>query len=121
MHSFLHCYYKDIYGSRSIERELRKTVVWLSCELDRPPSRDAVDRFLTDLDWDCPVCAAPLTATYEDQWLRISCTECHGLFGDKTRMVRFSSRTIRLQDWRIGLSKKHSQLDSIDVCWTSHT
>jgi hypothetical protein len=50
MRGFLHCYYKDIYGIRPVERELRNTVVWLSCGLDRPPSRDAVDRFLTDLE-----------------------------------------------------------------------
>jgi len=31
-------------------RELQNTVVWLSCGFDRPPSRDAVDRFLTDLE-----------------------------------------------------------------------
>jgi hypothetical protein len=31
---------------------------------------------------DCPVCGAAVTATYEDQWLRFSCTECAGLFGD---------------------------------------
>ena len=28
---FLHCYYHDIYGIRPVERELRNTVVWLSC------------------------------------------------------------------------------------------
>jgi hypothetical protein len=49
MRGFLHCYYKDVYGIRPVERELRNTVVWLSCGFDRPPSRDAVDRFLTDL------------------------------------------------------------------------
>jgi len=49
MRGFLHCYYKDIYGIRPVERELQNTVVWLSCGFDRPPSRDAVDRFLTDL------------------------------------------------------------------------
>ncbi|MFD1642460.1 IS5/IS1182 family transposase, partial [Halohasta litorea] len=43
MRGFLHCYYKDIYGIRPVERELRNTVVWLSCGFDRPPSRDAVD------------------------------------------------------------------------------
>ncbi|MCD2201128.1 IS5/IS1182 family transposase, partial [Halobacterium sp. KA-4] len=48
MRGFLHCYYKDIYGIRPVERELRNTVVWLSCGFDRPPSRDAVDRFITD-------------------------------------------------------------------------
>ncbi|SDN52515.1 hypothetical protein SAMN05192554_1565, partial [Haloarchaeobius iranensis] len=46
MRGFLHCYYHDIYGIRPVERELRNTVVWLSCGFDRPPSRDAVDRFL---------------------------------------------------------------------------
>ena len=50
MRGFLHCYYKDIYGIRPVERELRNTVVWLSCGFDRSPSRDAVDRFLTDLE-----------------------------------------------------------------------
>jgi hypothetical protein len=46
---FLHCYYKDIYGTRPVTRELRNDLVWLGCGFDRPPSRDAVDRFLTDL------------------------------------------------------------------------
>ncbi len=50
MRGFLHCYCHDIYGIRPVERELRNTVVWLSCGFDRPPSRDAVDRFLTDLE-----------------------------------------------------------------------
>jgi len=50
MRGFLHCYYKDIYGIRPVARELNNTVVWLSCGFDRPPSRDAVDRFLTDLE-----------------------------------------------------------------------
>jgi hypothetical protein len=50
MCGFLHCYYKDIYGIRPVERELRNAVVWLSCGFDRPPSRDVVDRFLTDLE-----------------------------------------------------------------------
>jgi len=46
--AFLHCYYKNVYGIRPVTRELQNTVVWLSCGFDRPPSRDAVDRFLTD-------------------------------------------------------------------------
>ena len=50
MRGFLHCYYKDIYGICPAARELNNTVVWLSCGFDRPPSRDAVDRFLTDLE-----------------------------------------------------------------------
>jgi hypothetical protein len=47
---FLHCYYKSIYGVRPVARELQNTLVWLGCGFDRPPSRDAVDRFLTDLE-----------------------------------------------------------------------
>jgi hypothetical protein len=47
---FLHCYYKDIYGIRPVTRELNNDPVWLGCGFNRPPSRDAVDRFLTDLD-----------------------------------------------------------------------
>ena len=43
-------HYKDIYGIRPGERELQNTVVWVSCGFDRPPSRDAVDGFLTDLE-----------------------------------------------------------------------
>lgn len=30
----------------------------------------------------CPICGSAITATYEDQWLRFTCTECDGLFGD---------------------------------------
>ncbi|WP_372479929.1 transposase [Halomicrobium sp. HM KBTZ05] len=36
--------------SALLARELHNTVVWLGCGFDRPPSRDAVDRFLTDLE-----------------------------------------------------------------------
>lgn len=50
MRGFLHCYYKDIYGIRPVARELNNPLVWLGCGFDRPPSRDAVDRFLTDLE-----------------------------------------------------------------------
>jgi len=46
---FLYSYYKGIYGRRPVTRELQNKVVWISCGFDRPPSRDAVDRFLTDL------------------------------------------------------------------------
>jgi hypothetical protein len=31
MRGFLHCYYHDTYGIRPVERELRNTIVWLSC------------------------------------------------------------------------------------------
>ena len=47
---FLHCYYRDIYGIRPVERELQNTVVWLSCGFDRPRLLTAVDRFLIDLE-----------------------------------------------------------------------
>jgi transposase len=50
MRGFIHCYYKNIYGTRPITRELNNSLVWLCCEFDRPPSRDTVDRFLTDLE-----------------------------------------------------------------------
>ena len=50
MRGFLHCYYKDVYGIRPVERELRNTVVWLSCGFDRPRLSTAVDHFLTDLE-----------------------------------------------------------------------
>ncbi|WP_458190929.1 transposase [Haladaptatus sp. NG-WS-4] len=47
---FLHCYYKNIYGTRPVTRELSHGLVWYYCGLDKPPSRDTVDRFLTDLE-----------------------------------------------------------------------
>lgn len=47
---FLHCYYENVYGTRPITRELQKPLVWVSCGFDQPPSRDTVDRFLTDLE-----------------------------------------------------------------------
>jgi len=50
MRGVLHCYYKDIYGIRPAARELHNPPVWLGYGFDRPPSRDAVDRFLTDLE-----------------------------------------------------------------------
>lgn len=30
----------------------------------------------------CPMCDAPVIATYEDQWLRFTCTACEGAFGE---------------------------------------
>ena len=47
---FLHCYYKDIYGTRPVARELQHGLVWYYCGLTKPPSRDTIDRFLTDLE-----------------------------------------------------------------------
>ena len=46
---FLHCYYKNIYGTRPVTRELRNDPIWLGCGFDRPRLVTAVDRFLTDL------------------------------------------------------------------------
>ena len=37
-----------------------------------------------DLQTACPLCGAPLTAAYEDQWLLVTCTDCPGEFGDST-------------------------------------
>lgn len=37
-----------------------------------------------DLDLDCPLCGGRMTASYEDQWLRVRCSECDGLFGDES-------------------------------------
>ena len=38
--------------------------------------------FSRELDESCPLCGAAVAVTYEDQWLRVRCTECYGLFGD---------------------------------------
>nr|WP_303645306.1 ArsR family transcriptional regulator [Salinirubrum litoreum] len=35
-----------------------------------------------EVETECPVCGGAVTATYEDQWLRVACTECAGVFGD---------------------------------------
>ncbi len=47
---FLHCYYEDVYGTRPVTRELQYGLVWYYCGLDKPPFRDTIDRFLTDLE-----------------------------------------------------------------------
>ena len=39
-------------------------------------------RVSNDLETPCPVCGGALTAAYEDQWLRVMCTDCDGNFGD---------------------------------------
>lgn len=36
----------------------------------------------SELDVSCPLCDGTVAATYDDSWLRFSCTECDGLFGD---------------------------------------
>jgi len=50
LRGFLHCYYKDIYGTRPVARELQHGLVWYYCGLDKPPYRDTIDRFITDLE-----------------------------------------------------------------------
>lgn len=47
---FLHCYYEEVYGTRQVTRELHNGPVWDNCGLHKPPSRDSVDRFLTELE-----------------------------------------------------------------------
>jgi hypothetical protein len=44
-------HYKDIYGIRPVARKLQNTVAWLGCGFDRPPSGDAIDLFLTDVEY----------------------------------------------------------------------
>ena len=65
----------DGYRLSGAGKQIARTVIAVSGPED-------VD-LAADLEQDCPLCSAPLTATYEDQWLRISCTGCDGLFGDK--------------------------------------
>ncbi|HKJ59463.1 MAG TPA: hypothetical protein VKA37_09545 [Halobacteriales archaeon] len=38
--------------------------------------------FSADLGEDCPLCGGDVRVTYADQWLRVRCEECAGLFGD---------------------------------------
>jgi hypothetical protein len=47
---FLHCHYEDVYGTHPVTRELQHGLVWYYCGLDKPPSRDTIDHFLTDLE-----------------------------------------------------------------------
>mgnify|MGYP000082527056 FL=1 len=47
---FLHCYYENVYGTRPVTRELQHSLIWYYYGLNKPPSRDTVDRFLTDLE-----------------------------------------------------------------------
>jgi hypothetical protein len=47
---FLHCYYENVCGTRPVTREFQHSLVWYYCGLDKPPSRDTIDRFLTDLE-----------------------------------------------------------------------
>ncbi len=65
----------DGYRLSGAGKQIARTVIAVS-------GAEALD-FSADLEQDCPLCDAPMTATYEDQWLRINCTECDGMFGDK--------------------------------------
>jgi hypothetical protein len=66
----------DGYRLSSAGKEIARTVVAVS-------GAEEVE-FSDDLGADCPLCGAPMAAAYEDQWIRISCTECDGLFGDES-------------------------------------
>jgi len=50
MRGLLHCYYKDIYGIRTVAQELNNTAVWLNYGFDRLPSRGSIDHFLIYLE-----------------------------------------------------------------------
>jgi len=65
----------DGYRLSGAGKQIARTVIAVT-------GTDELD-FSADLKQDCPLCGALMAATYEDQWLRISCTECDGLFGDK--------------------------------------
>lgn len=65
----------DGYRLSGAGKEIARTVIAVS-------GADRVD-FSSELEADCPLCGARIAATYEDQWLRIRCTECEGLFGDE--------------------------------------
>ncbi len=66
----------DGYRLSNAGKQIARTVIAVSGEAD-------ID-FTSELAHPCPLCEAPTTITYEDQWLRIKCTECDGLFGEET-------------------------------------
>lgn len=65
----------DGYRLSGAGKEIARTVIAVS-------GTDRVD-FSSELEADCPLCGGRIAATYEDQWLRVRCTECDGLFGDQ--------------------------------------
>jgi len=65
----------DGYRLSSAGKQIARTVVSVS-------GTDHLD-FSAELETDCPLCGEQLAVSYEDQWLRIRCTECEGLFGDE--------------------------------------
>ncbi len=64
----------DGYRLSGAGKKIARTVVAMS----GPPSPEVSE----GIDTDCPMCGGQVTATYDDQWLRFTCTECAGLFGD---------------------------------------
>ncbi|MFB6297707.1 MAG: winged helix-turn-helix domain-containing protein [Salinirussus sp.] len=68
------CQTDDEYRLSGAGKKIARTVVAITGD----PDHNVADEVTTD----CPVCGGPVVATYEDQWLRFSCTECDGLFGD---------------------------------------
>jgi hypothetical protein len=65
----------DGYRLSGAGKRIARTVIAVS-------GADDVDVSET-LDTPCPLCDSPMTATYEDQWFRVECTGCEGLFGDE--------------------------------------
>jgi hypothetical protein len=66
----------DGYRLSGAGKQIARTVIAVS-------GTDDLD-FSADLEQPCPLCDAPMIAAYEDQWLRVRCTECDGQFGDET-------------------------------------
>jgi len=64
----------DGYRLSGAGKKIARTVVAISGE----PAPDLT----ATPDTECPICGGSVTATYEDQWLRFTCPECDGLFGD---------------------------------------
>ena len=64
----------DGYRLSGAGKEIARAVITMSGE----PNFDISD----ELQTPCPLCGAPLTVAYEDQWLRVTCTHCPGEFGD---------------------------------------
>ncbi|MFB6284273.1 MAG: transposase [Halobacteria archaeon] len=49
LQAFLHCYHKEIYGTRPVEREISGGILWKLLGFPRTPSRHVVNKFLNDL------------------------------------------------------------------------
>jgi hypothetical protein len=65
---------EDGYRLSDAGKRIARTVVAVS----GTDSRD----LSADLEQSCPLCGGTVAATYDDQWLRVRCTECDGMFGD---------------------------------------